>query len=111
MKLFRKTWIIVTNGAAVYLLYRSFSQIALLNSLLEQESRNKTRWFGFSLRAFIPAIGILLELLGSRFAKWVNIGYFFFAGVVLSAVGMLARPDHHAWIYLFLGCPRWLLPD
>ena len=116
MKLFRKIWVILTNGLAVYLLHRSSSQIALLNDLLDQSSRNRALWFGFSLRALIPVIGILLEVFGSRFAKWVNMGYFLFVGIIFSAVGILARPDHHAWTYLFLGLPSlavagvdWLL--
>ena len=51
----------------------------------------------------MPIIGILLELAGSRFARWVNVGYFPLVGVVFSGVGIFAWPDHHGLVYAVLG--------
>jgi hypothetical protein len=103
MRILRSIWVLFTNGLAVYLLYGSTTQIALLNNLLEQGNKNKAVWFQFALRVTIPILGILLEFLGSRFAKWINIGYLVFVGTVFSAVGIWNWPDHHGLIYLFLG--------
>ena len=69
----------------------------------EQDNKNKALWFHFALKVTIPILGILLEFLGSRFAKWVNVGYLVFVGTVFSAVGIWTWPDHHGLIYLFLG--------
>ncbi len=88
MRILRSTWILFTNGLAVYLLYGSTGQVALLNHLLEQDNKNKALWFHFALRATIPILGILLEFLGSRFAKWVNVGYLALVGIVFSAAGI-----------------------
>ena len=103
MKLFRKLWVFLTNGAAIYLLYQSFSQVASLNTLLEQGRRNRMLWLGFVLRASIPALGILFEVSGLRFAKWVNIGYFLLVGTGFSVIWILNRTDYHALPFLFLG--------
>jgi len=106
----------LTNGAVVYLLYRETSALALLHVLLENSSQNKRVWFEFCLRALIPTAGILLEVFGQRFAKWVNTGFFLIVGVLLTVAGILAQPDEHATIALFLGvtslvvaCLDWLM--
>ena len=103
MRILRSAWVLFTNGLAVYLLYGSTGQVALLNHLLEQDNKNKALWFHFALKVTIPILGILLEFLGSRFAKWVNVGYLVFVGTVFSAIGIWTWPDHHGLIYLFLG--------
>jgi|ERR1700675_377782 len=103
MRLLRPTWILITNGLAVHVFYKSTSQVVLLNNLLEQDNKNKAFWIRFALWVTIPILGILLEFLGSRLAKWLNIGYFIFLGSVFSAVGIWNWPDHHGIIYLVLG--------
>ena len=99
----RLAWVLLTNGTAVYVLYASTRQDMLLNHLLEQENRNKGLWFHFALWAAIPVLGILLEVYRSRFAKWLNLGYFVYFGIVFSGLGILNLPDHHARISLFFG--------
>ncbi len=103
MRILRSFWVSLTNGAAIYLMYGGAQQVALLNHLLEQDSRNKSVWFHFVLRAAIPILGIVLELLGSRLAKWVNIGYFVFVGAICSAISIWAWSDYHGRILLLQG--------
>jgi predicted membrane channel-forming protein YqfA (hemolysin III family) len=103
MRVLRASWVLLTNGIAVYLLYAGTRQVALLNHLLEQDTKNRDIWSAFGLRAAVPIIGILLELAGSRFARCVNVGYFFVVGVVFSCVGIFTWPDHHGLVYLALG--------
>jgi hypothetical protein len=105
MRILRSTWVLLTNGTAIYLLCGSTQQVTLLNHLLEQDNRNKALWFHFGLKATIPILGILLEFLGSRFAKWVNVGYFVFVGIVFSTISIWAWSDYHGRIYLLLGLP------
>jgi hypothetical protein len=103
MRILRSSWVLLTNAIVIYISYSSVKQVALLNHLLEQDSRNKTLWLHFALRATIPFLGILFEFLGWRLAKWVNIGYFLFLGIAYSAAGVWNWPDHHAVIALFFG--------
>ncbi len=105
MKILRAIWVLLANGTAVYLMYRSAQQLALLDHLLEQDHQNRGVWLHFALRVTIPILGILLELLGSRLAKWVNVGYFAFAGVVLSAIAILNWSDYHGRVHLLFGLP------
>jgi hypothetical protein len=99
----RLAWIALANGTAIYVQYADARQRALLNHLLEQDSQNRTLWFHFALWAAIPALGIALEVFHSRYAKWINLGYFAYFGVVFSAMGVLSLPDQHAVIALFYG--------
>ena len=99
----RLVWIALANGIAIYVQYANIRQHAMLNSLLEQESQNRGLWLNFALWAAIPALGIVLEVFHSRFAKWLNLGYFAYFGLVFSAMGVLSLPDHHAVIALFYG--------
>lgn len=103
IRVLRLTWVLLTNGTAVYVLYAGTRQDVLLNHLLEQENRNKGLWFHFALWAAIPVLGIVLEVCRSRFAKWLNLGYFLYFGVVFSGMGILNLPDHHALISVLFG--------
>jgi len=103
MKILRSAWVLFTNGTAIYLLYAGTRQDALLNQLLEQDNLNRGLWFHFALWTTIPVLGIVLEFLGSRFAKWLNLGYFVYFGVVFTGMGILNLPDHHGLIILLFG--------
>jgi hypothetical protein len=103
MRILRSAWVLFANGTAIYLLYAGSQQDALLNHLLEQDNRNRGLWFHFALWATIPVLGIVLEFLGSWFAKWLNLGYFAYFGVVFSGMGIFNLPDHHAYISLIFG--------
>ncbi len=103
MRILRSAWVLFTNGTAIYLLYAGTRQDVLLNHLLEQDNRNRGLWFHFALWAAIPVLGVVFEFFGSRFAKWLNLGYFVYFGVVFSGMGILNLPDHHAFISLLFG--------
>ena len=103
MRALRHTWVLLTNATVIYLLYLAVRQLALLNHLLEQDSRNKTLWLHFALRVTIPFLGILFEFLNSWIAKWLNVGYFLFVGIIYCAAGVRNWPDHHALIALVWG--------
>jgi hypothetical protein len=99
----RLVWVLFTNLTAVYVLYSGVRQDVLLNTLLERQNRNKSLWIHFALWGAIPVLGIVLEICRSRFAKWLNLGYFIYFGIVFSAMGILTLPDHHAFIPLLFG--------
>lgn len=99
----RLVWIALANGTAIYVQYAIIRQQAVLNGLLEQEGQNRGLWLSLALWAAIPALGIVLEVFHSRFAKWINLAYYAYFGIVFSATGVLNLPDHHAVIALFYG--------
>lgn len=102
-RILRLVWIALANVTAIYVQYANIRQHAVLNSLLEQESQNRKLWLGFALWAAIPTLGIVLEIFHSRFAKWINLAYYAYFGIVFSGIGVLNLPDHHAIIALFYG--------
>jgi hypothetical protein len=103
MRILRSTWVLLTNALAICILYGGVSQVVHLNHLLEQDSKNEAVWFHFALRAIVPALGVLLEFFDSRFAKWVNVGYFVFVGCVSSAISIWAWSDYHGHMLLPVG--------
>ena len=76
-----------------------------MNVLLEQSSKNRSVWLSFAVQAAFPILGILLELIKNRAAWWVNLGFFLYYGIVYTAAGALAWPDHHAIIAIMIGVP------
>ena len=71
----------------------------------QRDTQNNAVWLNFGLEAIIPALGVLLEFLSSRFARWVNVGFFVFGGFVSAGVGIWnwSNPNYHARPYLQLG--------
>jgi hypothetical protein len=102
MKISRSIWVLLANGSAVLLIY-------LLTFLGSSglDNRNRALWFQFALRAIVPILGILLEFVGSRFARWVNVGYFTFVGVVL--FGMNFFVGSHFYIQRHFN-RQWVFP-
>lgn len=96
-------WVVSTNLTAIYVQFLGVRQVVVLNTLLDQQGRNKALWIHFSLWAAIPLLGIVLEVLRSRFAKWLNLSYFAYLAIVFSTGGVLTLPDHHAFVSLFFG--------
>ena len=49
--------------------------------------------FEFAFEVILPIVGILLELVNSRFARWVNVGCFAIAGCFWMAAAVWWRSD------------------
>ena len=92
MKISRSIWVLLANGSAVLIIY-----VMTFLGWPGRDKRNRVLWFQFALRAIVPILGILLEFVGSRFAKWVNIGYFTF--VVVMLFGMNFFVGSHFYIH------------
>jgi hypothetical protein len=122
MKLSRSIWILLANGSAVFIIY-VITMTSLGSSRLD--NRNRVLWFQFALRAIVPILGILLEFVGSRFAKWVNVGYFTFVVVVVFRMNFflvshfnIHRLFNRSWVFplaaacvtYFLYSRWWLAP-
>jgi hypothetical protein len=107
MRILRSVWVVVTNGTVIFFMYLNTQPVADLNRLLEQPNKNRFLWFHFVLSASIPVLGILLEFLGSRFAKWVNLGFFLLVGLLFSYIGIWNWSDYVGRTYLFLALPAF----
>lgn len=103
MRILRVVWVFLANGTVVYFFYSGASQVALLNHLLEQDAKNKQLWLYFGLRISIPVLGAILEALGSRAAKFVNIGFFLLIGALFTSTGLLNWSVFEGHLYLFFG--------
>jgi hypothetical protein len=120
MKISRSIWVLLANGSAVLIIYvMTFFRWPGL------DNRNRALWFHFALRAIVPILGILLEFVGSRFARWVNVGYFTFVAVVLFGMNFfvgshfyIQRHFNRQWVFplaaacvtYFLYSRWWLAP-
>jgi hypothetical protein len=120
MKLSRSIWVLLANGSAVLVIY-----VMTFFRWPGPDNRNRALWFQFALRAIVPILGILLEFVGSRFAKWVNVGYFTFVVVVVFRMNFflvshfnLHRLFNGSWVFplaaacvtYFLYSRWWLAP-
>jgi hypothetical protein len=109
MKTLRSTWVIVTSGAVIYLFYRAAETRASLHKLLENPDGIRAAWFSFGMWAAIPILGILLEVFGSRFAKWVNVGFFGLLGLAFAYIGLMNWSDYVIRIYFYSAIPAFAL--
>lgn len=109
MKTLRSIWIIVTNGSVVYLFYRAAETRTRLNKLLENPDGVRAAWFSFGMWAAILILGILLELFGSRFAKWVNIGFFGLLGSAFTYIGLMNWSDYVIRLYFYSAIPAFVM--
>ena len=110
MKISRSIWVLLANGSAVFLIY-----LTTFLRFPRQDNRNRALWFQFALRAIVPILGILFEFIASRFAKWVNVGYFTFVVVVLFGMNFfsgltLTFPLAAAGVTYFLYSGWWVAP-
>jgi hypothetical protein len=89
MKISRLIWIILANALA--LLVNS----AFLYFVIEEKADlGYDHWsylIYLSIRMVVPVWGIYLEAVSSRFAKWVNVGYF--ASWVVVSYGLTLLPS------------------
>lgn len=64
---------------------------------------NGKNWLEFLLKATIPCVGIFLDLLGSKFAKWVNVGYFTVLGLFYFEEAVRYWSDSFHGVLLLIG--------
>jgi hypothetical protein len=84
---------LLANGMAVFFIYIMTS----LRFYGQYNQKKELFWFYFALMAIVPILGILLEFARSRFAKWVNVGYWTF--VVVMALGLTFFWDGHHFVW------------
>lgn len=97
----RITWVLLTNGIAIYFALYGSGDVQRLKALLITNQPAGLTWQDYS-RAALPAIGILLEVLGLAIAKYVNVGYFALMVLFWGTICLYNWHDLHARVYSFL---------
>jgi hypothetical protein len=59
-------------------------------------------WFEFVLEVILPMVGIVLEVLNWKFARWVNVGCFAGAGSFWLAAAVWWRSDPFFGVLLII---------
>jgi hypothetical protein len=60
-------------------------------------------WFEFVFEVTLPLIGIVLEAVNWKFARWVNVGCFAAAGIFWLAAAIWWRSDPFFGVLLIIG--------
>jgi hypothetical protein len=97
-RVFRSLWILAANGILIRLL---FSQ--LFGEPFNRVTQSPELWLEFLLKAIVPVLGIVLELAGWRFARWVNVGYFTLLGFYYCAGAAWWWSDPFHGVLLIMG--------
>ena len=78
---FRSLWVLFANGFVVRRIFISFFGDPFNRATVCTKNEIE-----FVLRAGLPILGMVFELINSRFARWLNVGY-------LSAFALLCLAD------------------
>jgi hypothetical protein len=84
-RVFRAVWVLAANGCLAWLMFTRLVSVGFTRGVRAPEL-----WFEFLLEVILPIVGILLELVNWKFARWVNVGAFTVAGSFWLAGGELA---------------------
>src|SRR5271156_893967 len=72
---FRTVWVFALNSFVVDVIFTR-----LFGEPFNPAAQTPQLWREFVLEAALPIIGIVLELINSKFARWMNVGYLALAG-------------------------------
>lgn len=79
-RVLRAVWVLAANGCLAWLMFTRLVSVGFNGG-----ARDPELWFEFLLEVIIPIVGIVLELVNWKFARWVNVGAFTVAGCFWSA--------------------------
>jgi len=97
---FRFAWVLAANGFVVWAMFTR-----LFGEPFNRNAQTPQLWLQFSLEAVLPISGIVLELVGWKFARWVNVGYLILAGCfwLAEAFWWWSDPFHGVLLIIGLG--------
>jgi hypothetical protein len=97
-RILRSLWVLALNGLIVYMAFAS-----IFGEPFNRKNLSLEGWLEFLLKAAIPALGVLPELLRSRFARWVNVGFLIFLGIFYSAAAVWYWSDPYGGLLFIMG--------
>lgn len=92
----RVAWVLAANTFAAWAMFTRLRSVGFPS--LDFQTN-----FEFALEVILPIAGILLELVNSRFARWVNVGCFAVAGCFWLAGAVWSRSDPFFGVLLIIG--------
>jgi hypothetical protein len=97
-KILRLLWVLVANGTIIWLIFTS-----IFGEPVNRTTMNREHWLEFLLKAALPAVAIALELVGSRYARWANVGYLIAFGVFYCSEAARYWSDSFHGVLLLIG--------
>jgi hypothetical protein len=70
---------------------------------LNPATLSRNNYMGFSMKAALPVVGIALEFVGSKFARWVNVGYLAASGLFFCEEAIRWWSDPYHGVLLLVG--------
>jgi hypothetical protein len=96
-RVFRAVWILAVNGCTAGLMFARLVSVGFSGAAVDFEL-----WIEFLLEVMLPIVGIVLELVNWKFARWVNVGCFTVAGCFWLAEAIWWRSDPFFGVLLII---------
>ena len=90
-------WVFAANGCLAWLMFARLVSVGFNGGVRAPEL-----WFEFLLEVILPIVGIVLELVNWKFARWVNVGSFTVAGCFWLAEAIWWRSDPFFGVLLII---------
>jgi hypothetical protein len=98
IRVIRFLWVFATTVILVRLMFESY-----FGEPFNREAQSPENWAWFLVKAIIPASGTVLELVGSKLAKWINVGFWTLAGLYYSVGAVYYHADPFFGVLLIMG--------
>ena len=85
-RIFRGAWVLAANTFAAWAMFSRLRSVGF-------PALNFQLCFEFVFEVILPIVGIVLELVNHKFARWVNVGCFIAAGCFWLAAAVWWRSD------------------
>jgi uncharacterized membrane protein YqaE (UPF0057 family) len=96
-RIVRFIWVLAANGFVA-----GFTILRLSAALSSRESSDAEVWLDMILEVLVPILGVILEGIGWKFAKWVNVGCLTIAGFFWLAEAIWWHSDPFFGVLLIL---------
>jgi hypothetical protein len=94
-RILRVAWVLTANTFIAWAMFTRLQSVGF-------PSLNFQVDFEFAFEVILPIVGILLELVNWRFARWVNVGCFTVAGCFWLAAAVWWRSDSFFGVLLII---------
>src|ERR1700739_129483 len=97
-RIVRLLWVLATTSIFV-----SFLFVSRFGQPFNREAQSVGLWVWFLLIAGVPVSGAILEVFASKFAKWINIGFWISLGVYYLVAAAFDWSDPFGPLVLLIG--------
>jgi hypothetical protein len=94
---FRVIWVLAANGCVAWLMFTRLRSVGFPSGGFSFQL-----WFEFVVEVILPIMGIALELVNWKFARWVNVGCFAGAGCFWLAAAVWWHSDPFFGVLLII---------